>query len=73
MFLWEYILGDEERLRGCAFATEGEGRTYRNFSSQPELFSHYLSAAGGWMNSTSYALSDKAVRNFRKADSACDE
>ena len=27
---------------------------------QPELFSHYLSAAGGWMNSARYALSDKA-------------
>ena len=29
-----------------------------------------LSAAGGWMNSTRYALSDKAARNFRKADDA---
>ena len=29
-----------------------------------------LSAAGGWMNSTRYALSDKAPRNFRKADDA---
>ena len=27
---------------------------------QPELFLHYLSAAGGWMNSARYALSDKA-------------
>ena len=32
-----------------------------------------LSAADGWMNSTNYALSDKAARNFRKADGACDE
>ena len=40
---------------------------------QPELFSHYLSAAGGWMNSASYALSDKAARNFHKADDANDE
>ena len=29
-----------------------------------------LSAVGGWMNSTRYALSDKAARNFRKADDA---
>ena len=33
---------------------------YRNFPSQPELFPHYLSAAGGWMNSARYALSDNA-------------
>ena len=32
-----------------------------------------LSAASGWMNSTRYALSDKAARNFRKAAGACDE
>ena len=34
-----------------------------------------LSAAGGWMNSTRYALSDKAARNFRKVDDAvtCDD
>ena len=60
---------DEEVLRGCAFAVEGEGRYVWDFSSQPELFSHLVSAAGGWVKNTNYALSDKAARNFRKAAS----
>ncbi|KAM2385326.1 hypothetical protein ACFX1X_037925 [Malus domestica] len=67
--LLESHFREEEVLRGCAFAMEGEGRYLWDFSSQPELFPHSLSAADGWMNSTNYALSDKAARNFRKADS----
>ena len=30
-FLWEYILGDEERLRWCAFVMKAKVETYRNF------------------------------------------
>ena len=45
--------------------------TYRNFFTTGTILL-LLSAAGGWLNSKVYALSDKITRNSRKAKVACE-
>ena len=52
--------------RVCICSGRRMSKLIEIFLPQPELFSHYLSAAGGWMNSASYALSDKASVIFAR-------
>ena len=59
-----------ERVWRCAFDVEGEGRTYRDLASSTRTILALFVGSRWWMNSSRYALSDKAPRNFREA--ACE-
>ena len=70
-----------ERLRGwevvkvwrCAFDVEGEGRTYRNLVSSTGTILALFVGSRWWMNSSRYALSDKASVNSAKLTASDDK